>query len=177
MKTYKRITFILGIVLVLPLMSSFGFAGDHKVSRETLRGINGIFVRVESLSSEIRKDGLKKQQIRTDVESKLQMAGIKVLSYEEYLLQEGHPYLYIQASVIKSQYPNIYIYHIGIELVQNANLVRNPNLIIGNILLSPKVTTWSTGSIGKSGYINDIRNFIKDEVNIFIDAYLSVNPK
>ncbi len=87
MKTYKRITFILGIVLVLPLMSSFGFAGDHKVSRETLRGIKGIFVRVESLSSEIRKKGLNKQKIRTDVELKLGKAGIKVLSLEEYLFQ------------------------------------------------------------------------------------------
>jgi hypothetical protein len=40
---------------------------------------------VESLTSDIEADGLRKDSIKTDVELKLRLAGIKVLTEKEFL--------------------------------------------------------------------------------------------
>jgi len=63
-------------------------------------------------------------------------------------------------------------------LVQTAILVRNPDLKKEGVPFLPMVYTWSAKAIvGTAGYINNIRNTIKDQMDKFINAYLSVNPK
>jgi hypothetical protein len=50
---------------------------------ESLRGISGVYVLVENLSDEARRDGLNEQDIQTDVGLKLRLAGVKVLTEAE----------------------------------------------------------------------------------------------
>src|ERR1017187_384283 len=49
---------------------------------QTLKGIQGLGVVVEDINSEAERAGLHRTDIQTDVELKLRLAGIKVLSDE-----------------------------------------------------------------------------------------------
>ncbi|PYU66748.1 MAG: hypothetical protein DMG49_21105 [Acidobacteria bacterium] len=59
---------------------------------------------------------------------------------------------------------------IDVELDQNALLERNGEFAIG-------VTTWSTGAVIVNPNVQGVRNWIKDDVDKFLNAWLSVNPK
>jgi outer membrane lipoprotein-sorting protein len=92
MKKYKRSIFIVVLMLVL---STSVFAGDIKSDRETLKNLKGVHVHVQDLNQDIEQAGLSKDQIRTDVELKLRLAGIKVLTLVEHYEGKGAPYLHI----------------------------------------------------------------------------------
>ena len=80
----RRIILVVALVMVFSLagMSSSAFAGDDKLARETLKGINGVHVVVGVLNIDLEQVGLSKSQIRTDIELKLRLAGIKVFVKE-----------------------------------------------------------------------------------------------
>lgn len=168
MKTYNRIGFIL--ILIMLSTSSFVFAKYYSDNKETLRGLKGVFVLIEPLKPEIEKDGLTESQIQTDVELKLRLAGIKVLSKEEQVMSPGSPYLYVIPHIRKMDYNRGYLYTISVEFCQKVYLERD-------LKISSVATTWSTGCLGTDPDLNSIRTVIKDQVDIFINDYLAVNPK
>jgi hypothetical protein len=146
--------------------------GRHRYGRDTksLQGLQGMEVIVEELGSEIEQAGLHRTAIQTDVELKLRLAGITVLSREERLSQPGTPYLYINPTVVLGG--EAVYYGISCELHQRVTLARNESI-------STSASTWfigMTGGIRISG-LQTIRDRIKDEVDTFINDYLSVNPK
>ena len=175
MKAYRYISF-LGIVLILTLISPLVFAMDTESTRATLKGFTGMMVVIEAITPEIEKDGLTKSQIQTDVELKLRMAVLKVLTIEEGVQEEGKPYLYVNLNAHKRA-DSSYIYKTRVEFKQEAFLRRNPILLKEHPSYLPTVATWSTGSLGINSSLSDIRNIIKDRIDIFLNAYLSVNPK
>ena len=172
MKSCQRISFILGIVVVLTLVDSYVFALDNEVTRSTLRGIKGVYVIVDSLTPEIEKSGLIVDLLKTDVELKLRLAGIKVLSNEEFHAGPAGiiPILGVTPTIMKST--TIYIYNIGIMLNQGVILLRQQEDLKVSIAI-----TWSHGLTGFTSNLHSIRDRVKDLVDIFINAYLSVNPK
>jgi hypothetical protein len=156
---------------------------DLEITRETLKGLPGVRVIVEAhtlykqragLSTEQNApiDGLSKDQIQTDVELRLRMAGIKVLTEAECNKAPGFPTLFITLIMAGSKEIDLYYYSLNIGLCQWVTLVRDPKISIG-------ADTWSSESIGSTGSneIGDVRNGIKDKVDKFINAWLSVNPK
>ena len=72
----KRIILIAMLVMVFSLagMRSSVLAVDDKDSRETLKGLNGIYVFVVDLNPDIKQAGLSESQIQNDVELKLRLA-------------------------------------------------------------------------------------------------------
>jgi hypothetical protein len=169
----KRKIWFVSILSVLFLMKlgSLSFAGDSTRSRATLRGLGGVYLKVERLESEIVKDGLTQQQIEEDVKQKLDSAGIKILSNAEGLRQFANPHLLVKPRINKTK-TGLYLCFITIEFVQDARLVRNRSI------LRP-VPTWSVGVQGAmyKNFSEKVRNHIKDLMDRFIDAYLSVNPR
>ena len=164
-----KIGLIVGIVVMLTLVSEgAGFANDSKDERKTLKGIRGVLVSV-NLKPQIKKFGLTKQKITTFVELKLKSAGLKILTKEEWHNEKGMPLLYVNASILENAKCNIYNYHISISLNQEVILVRTDNKAL--------CITWSTRAAGTNASLYVIRKRIKDMVDIFINAYLSVNPK
>ena len=152
-------------------MSSFSSADYYSIQKESLRDLNGIYVSVEKLTHEIYKDGLTKDRIRRDVELMLRTAGIKILSKEEWFDAEGNPSLYVNANVLKLSATKEYVYSVNISLKQTVYPIRKPMEITG-------AATWSVGGIvGITPDLGKIRASVKEQVNEFIKAYLSVNPK
>ncbi len=157
-------------VLALAKLHSLAFAQDTELSRQTLRGLQGVQVLVEDLKPEIERGGLTKQQLQRDTELRLRMAGIKVLSEIESFNTPGAPYLHVYANVVKGKHRPTYIYSITVGLIQKVSLVRAPGIVV-------EVITWAVGRTGFTPELRYIRARIKDLVDQFINAYLSVNPK
>lgn len=158
-------------VLFLLQHGSQSFAGDSTYSRATLRGLRGVYVKVDRLASEVVREGLTEQHIVEEVKQKLDSAGIGILSDTEGLRQFGNPYLHIKPRITKTK-TGLYLCFITVEFVQDARLVRNRSL------LRP-VATWSVGVEGTiyKNLSEKVGNHIKDLMDRFIDAYLSVNPR
>jgi hypothetical protein len=134
------------------------FAADSEYTRRSLVGLTSLEVVVEDLSSGAARIGLTKEVIQTDVELKIRLAGMRVTS-------EVPEYLYIATTVTDDGI----VACIDIELHQPVTLARAPILITGS--------TWSEGSVTRNYTAQRIRDVIKDNVDKFLNAWLSVNPK
>jgi len=160
--------FIVSLITIF-ISDSNGFAVDNIFSRKTLHGINGINVVVEDLGPEIERKGLKGEQIQTDVESKLKLAGIQVLTKSELFREIGMPWISVKPTIMKLDQCNGFVYFIEILAYQRATLIRNENVHF--------VITWSNEMIGTTPDLTNIRNIIKNQMDEFLNALLSVNPK
>ena len=163
--------FLVTVVLAL-VIYAFPVEGfvDELLGRQNLRGIQGVAVVIGELPPDFKKYGLTESQLQVDIELKLRMAGIKVLTGKKAIDQ---PFVYVQVEGGKK--PNsydLYLYHIGVELHQGVYLMRNKSIF-------SVVPTWSTGSFGEvsSQQFTFIRDRVKDFVDQFINDYLSVNQK
>lgn len=142
-------------------------------NRATLRGLKGIGVLVEKLPLEVEQEGLKRDQLQMEVESKLRTAGIKVLTKEEASGASGEPYLYININVnIAKTESDTYPYSIDLLFIQKVSLLRDPKL-------TSYAVTWSTGGVGSIGkpILSQLRESVEAMVDVFVNAYLMENPK
>jgi hypothetical protein len=171
MEKRKKGIVLTGVLGLLICLETVGFAQDDEETRRTLRGLKEIFLYVEPLDPQIEKMGLTRNQIQTDTESRLKLAGIHVQAGEDFLRGKGHPYLYVNAniSVLKTQITR-YLFYIRIELNQEVLLVRTPETKVSTV-------TWSAGGWGIDFGLDNIRQTVKTQVDKFIDAFLAENPK
>jgi hypothetical protein len=169
----KEMTYLSRLAVLLLLAARVATAGDDELSRPSLKGLKGVYVLVESLQAEAERSGLSQTSIQTDVELKLRQAGITVLTQAEMLEAPGGPHLYISVNTQSSQSGLLYAYSIRVALCQDVRLDRDPSIRIFS------ATTWFVASVGTAGRnrLRDIRDMVKDDVDTFINAYLSVNPK
>ena len=157
----------------LMIMASPLLALNSEMNRSSLQGLKGIRVLVEDFAPEVEREGLVKNQIQKDVEDKLRAGGMKILTQEEAVKTPGEPYLYVNLNVnFSKDEEEVCSYSIDIALIQNVNLVRNPKQTTYAI-------TWSTGGVGLIGKksLSQLKESVEDIVDIFIKAFLSVNPK
>jgi hypothetical protein len=155
--------------LVVPLLAvTVNVMGQDARS---LRGLRGLQVVVEALSTDVEQAGLHKTDIQTDVELKLRLAGIKVLTDEENLKQLGFPILHLNPNVaLTKTSPGLAYYSLDCELHQYVKLTRDESI-------TTEAATWEDGNMGATTNLQHIRDSIKDLVDKFINDYLSVNPK
>jgi len=151
----------------LQLQSVFAF--DNQVSRETLRGLQGVRVMAAPLKWVVEQKGLTTDQLQQDTELKLRLAGIKVPSEESPELP-GRPLLYLNATILRYGSLERYIFNIKLELNQEVALVRKPSA-------KASATTWSVALTGTSHKLSTVRDQVKELVDTFVNAYLSVNSK
>ena len=162
MNSYQRIALILGVVMVFTLakQDSLVLAQDN---RDILGSLQGCPVVVARLGPEIEKDGLTKEQLQTDTEQRLRMAGIKVFSLEQAAQEKGSPYFYLHVHVDKLK-SGCYSYNISTELIKEAFPMWE--------------TTWTQLELmGLSCNLSEIRQHAQDMVDEFINEYLAANQK
>jgi hypothetical protein len=157
-------------IVLISLFCRFSKADAASTGQDySLRGIDGVMVIVEILPS-LKTDGLTRNQIYSDVETQLQKAGISVLLEKQWQTIEGRPYLHIEIIGTKIQDNwKFYTYSINVQLLQDVYLARKT--ASGAL----QASTWSSNHTGH-GYLDDIRIWVKELINVFINAYTSVNP-
>jgi hypothetical protein len=155
------------VVTAIFLFCSTIAAQNSESSRKSLKGISGFYVSVEQLDQAVEKEGLTTNQIRTDIELRLGMAGIKVFTKEQASQTPGRPLLVVDLAIDSKQ--RIYPYALDIGVRQMVRLERDPTV-------TAYATTWSVGSAGITG-LSGIKDTVRDLLDEFINAWLSVNPK
>jgi len=143
---------------------------DSEIERASLRGLKGVSVLIDEMSSPAAKGaGLDEVTFRTDVELKLRLAGIRVLTKSEVLSEPGRPQLHIRIVATGTL-----AFSIDCELIQDVLLNRDPKFSI-------PAPTWARAEVGNASgakaFAQYARDGVKDLTDQFINAYLAVNPK
>jgi hypothetical protein len=149
--------------------------------KETLKGIGAVSVVVENLSDDAIQGGLTMEQLQTDVEVKLRTAGIRIYDQSdaspeatsEYYAN-GAPYLYVRVSANASDIAPTFAVDVEVKLSEFVRMYDDPS----KVTMAP---IWQTpgfiGLVGTNWFQEDVRQKVKDEVDVFINDYLTVNPK
>ena len=158
----------IAVLLTLLINATAAQAYDELRARSTLKGLPGVSVVVDDFSDLVKGAGFDIGTFQTDVELKLRLAGIKVLTDAERLETEGNPRLVLVVHLAREEPDDWYVFRIAVELGQLVRLERNGFLV--------PIVTWEKGFIG-GGPLSAVRDAAKDRVDEFINAWLSVNPK
>jgi hypothetical protein len=160
----------LWLVVIALAIADVARASDSEFTRPTIAALPGVRVLVESFGRAQEDAGFDRQQFQTDVEVKLRLTGIKVLTKEEAFEAKGSPCLYVTISPLHRQLGSVDAYSIRVEVLQNVTLDRIPQIS------GQRASTWSTGSVGR-GNLSDIREAVRDHTDRFINAWLAVNSR
>jgi hypothetical protein len=166
------VIFLIAVTLISGLLSK-SIAADSESERATLKGINGVSVSVDSFgadSTEIERGGLTRAQLQIDIELRLRLAGIKVLTEKEWLDAPGNPMLVLSLLIHGEKPRDFNVCSYDLDFFQTTTLQRDP-------LIHSFTSTWSIGGMVGYGKPEYFRNLVKDKTDAFINAYLSVNPK
>ncbi len=141
------------------------------VRAQHLVGVKGVHVMVGPLQEDVKLAGLTREQLKTDVESKIRQAGIKVYTQEEWLASEDQTRLYVNVSTTSRV--GFFGYSTGLQFSQNVYLARKPNR------MCPGAITWYINYVGtcdSSQFATIARDKFKDQTDGFINDYLTANP-
>ena len=162
---------LLALTLVVGLLTWMPALGQSKVSTEqTLAHLEVFDVIVEDLDEDTERHGLTKNAIETDVELALRRSGIKVYSNEEWLDSPSMGYLYVQVNAFGNS-NGLYVFHVHMSVNQMVYLTTGDYTY---------AQTYSPpGRFGTTGAANlrDVRGFVKDLVNKFINDWLKVHQE
>lgn len=146
--------------------NAFGLMKDKEI--DVLQGLEGVHVVIERLRPEIERDGLYGNTLESDMELTLRMAGIKVLSKEEWLQSPYAPCLYLHVDAFK--YAGGYVYKIHLSL-------RERVLILRKKLEAKAITVSLPVQLGITHNLSQIREEARDLMDEFSKAWLTANPK
>jgi len=134
---------------------------------KTLKGFDTLKVEIEPLASDLEKAGITKEQIQTDVETKLRGAGFKIKNPRETFT----PYVMLHISV-NSIDNGVGGFAVSITSSINQFVVLDRDKSISSI-----ANTWESRSIVSviKQKVQAIRNFVNLQVGIFINAHLKAN--
>ena len=185
---------ILRAVLILFCLS-FLSGRAWSDGRDALRGEKYIAVEVANVNPDLERDGVMKQQLKTDTELRLRQIGIDVS-------KNFGPVLRITLTVLKGTGPvsNVYAYCTEVDFETSVFSASN----ILSVLIPPGTqkagesdvqvsgatvqaltnsifagSLWHRGHVGIAGVqrVTMIREVVKDLVDEFLNDWLAVNPK
>jgi hypothetical protein len=176
-------------VVVLTMLLASAWASDDTKSRATLRGIDAVYVLVENmdpeLRAELRKRGLTVTGLEAGVKRKLETAGLKVLSEQDFRMAPYPSVLYVNLQILmpetkygytvegeqisREKPAERYFYRVDVELRQMASLLRDP-------AIKGSAATWSVASMGLRRLAR-IEGDVMDQASTFVNAYVAMNPK
>jgi hypothetical protein len=133
--------------------------------RMELKDVSAVYVVVEELSDSAKAIGLASGGIQTDVELKLVLVGMHVVTREEGQKLQGRPFIYVRITLTKSGEAG----YVAVELDEDALLERNNQRAF-------RMTTWDTGTISAHPTAQVIREVVKDDVGEFLNDWRAVNP-
>ncbi len=157
---------IMALCATLFSAGAWGARTDFEV--KSLRGLDTIYVIVQSLNPDMVNDGLTTEAVRSTVEQHVKSAGLKVLAKGESIPDSGG-ILLLSISSVKSS-SGVYACNIDAELIQVTTLSRDPGIV------SP-ATTWANGVVAlvDSGSIKRLQDSVARVVDEFVSDYRTAN--
>jgi hypothetical protein len=160
-----RIITTVAAVLVLA-----GVLQSQTKPKESLRGLNGVYLYVHPLDKDVEAGGLTAMKIKNAVETQLRSAGIPI--HNEPNPANGSANLAILVNTLKHP-QGVYLYDVGVSLLQEVRLTRL------SAADSFPAQTWSTKALGltTANRMDIMLEPIRAKVDDFISDYTAVNPK
>jgi len=161
----------------LPLSQALTDKSVKEVSynpKEALQGLKGVSVTLWGfVAPEAREAGVDYDALKSELEEKLRASGIPVRSFEEVDQDPEYAYLFVKMDIRKQGNPPVFLGAINISAFQFVYLGRNPSLVV-------KSETWATHKPPflweEESVVESARKLMFDELDIFINEYLAVNP-
>jgi hypothetical protein len=164
----KKLITVAATVLGLLTYSAHAQARLSAADLDLLRGVDGFRLAVERIKPEIERDGLFRSTLLADMELRLRMAGIKVLSEDEAENKPDAPCLYLYVDALKCSLG--YVYKIRLSLMEPVKLMRNNMKISATVLRIPD-------ELGIAPHLSEIRDAAGDFIDDFIKAWKLANSK
>lgn len=177
--------------LVLVFVSNFCRADYKARDRGTLRGIQAVVVRVYTWECEWRaelgKVGTSESILQSSIEQRLENSGIRIVAEEAAKKIESVGVLNVRMAFLepepskktfqtsgeeKIERPDPkkkYVYAIRLNFRQPVSLLRMPSV-------QSMAITWQTEAVGMRR-LSDTREDMYNAVDVFIEAFLSENPR
>jgi hypothetical protein len=163
----KRIV-VSAVVLGILTIATHAMAHLSAADRELLRGLDGFRLTVDRIRPDVERDGLFRSTLQEDMELRLRMGGVKVLSEEEAEKNPDAPCLYLYVDALKCSLG--YVYRIRLSLMEPVKLVRNNAKVSATVLRIPD-------ELGITSNLSEIRDAAGEFVDEFVKAWKAVNPK
>lgn len=143
-------------------------------TRNTLVGLDGVYIYVEPLAPEVVEKGVTDVVLGAEVERCLRQAEIPVLyPTDDGQQTPGTPTLYLQVTALVGEHVDECVYAIRLELIQQVRLERDED--------APAfpIATWSVGGVGagarkwRQAIIDDVLAF----TDRFVESYVAANTQ
>lgn len=162
--------FVLFASLALTVLSA-PVRAQTSVGKDTLQGLKGIYVLVESVDDDVERLGLTRNQLQADAELRLRKAGIRVPPKSQSF-EDDIGTLIITVST-HAESTGLHAFDVAVDVSEGVLLARSP------LKRAWARTYFVTGMVGLVGAerLQDVRNIVNDKVDYFINDYLAMNPK
>ena len=167
--TVNVFALLLGVVV---LLSAAVQVSAEESDREVLKGLQGIGIKIDRLSRKARALGITYESITINVVSKLQQAGITVVSSD--VLQKNPSLSFLKISVMLDYNDPKYKYTVMVGLNEKVSFEKDPHII------SYTMPWWRIvkgEEVGDGDVATHVLETLQDIINEFIANYNEVNPK
>jgi hypothetical protein len=164
------VNWLMGCVFaVLPLSLTFAQLESDRL----LSGLAQVRVTVDNIHPDAERKGVSTAKLRSDIEHRLQQAGIHVLTENEWQEAPGRPLLYVNVDVEPLDSFPVYSVLIRLQLRQHSCLTRNL------IICGPTITWEDVGAIQAMSVsrLSSLSDDVGLSVDRFINAYQTDNAK
>jgi hypothetical protein len=159
---------VAAVLFAILTISTHAMAHLSAADRELLRGLDGFRLAVDRIRPDVERDGLFRSTLREDMEIRLHMGGVKVLSEEEAEKKPDAPCLYLYVDALKCSLG--YVYTLRLSLLEPVKLTRNNMKTSAAVLRIPD-------ELGITSHLPEIRDAAGDFLEEFIKAWKAANPK
>jgi hypothetical protein len=161
---------LLGYYILFSAGASFALS-----SKESLKGLRGVEVLVEEIGADLEDYNVTTYQVLVEVVSRLNKAGIEVLSREEdeKIQPLRKPYLAVKISSYKTKQG----FALAIQLGLNQQvIIRGTPELKKTPFFAPTWYTTFVGAVSLSR-VSEIHEVLNNLIDKFTSAYLEANPK
>lgn len=145
----------------------------YRDQAESLRGLTGVFLLVETLTPLAEQAGLSQGVIFKEIKDRLDAAGIRVMSGRDAQREPGVPVLYVNVNTVHPFPADIFSFSVEVSLMQLASLARRPSVEMA-------VKTWTTGAVGgceSPSLTNEVLRIAGELTADFVHDFEFANPK
>lgn len=171
--------------LMLPAVLAFSAAAgapalaeNSPATRLSLKGLEGIAIRVGPIDPDAQKDGLSAHAIQLAVHSQLRKAGLRVLTPEQQRQMLRRPCLLVNVATSKLN-TGEHLYSIQVDVTQWVASLADPEVTVTAAIPVP-AKTWSPANVfgiaPADQIIQHAQSAVSAMVDEFIDAYYKANP-
>jgi predicted transporter len=151
------------------------------IGRENLKGVKAVYVSVDVTDAHIGSTELTQDQLLSDVQSRLQKAGIRVATEQEWVNEDDVGNLTLVVTLLKLPVgltgveisPALVVYNIQLDLQEAARLDRAPGK---HIMATIYAVATQTGAV-RANAIKNLRVTAGNSVDVFVKDYIAANPK